>query len=273
VKEKNIEDWLTQLKNPSECESGREQAVMTAIKSGLSASQQSSELDQLALQRLHRRIEQEGLYQQAKYQQPKVKRGRNLHRYGYAAAVLLGVAIMLDLSVFKGPTRQALRSAADSDSAQFKMMAASPQMRKDIAEEEMIESRAEAMSGEQYLADAAKNEAAEMSSAMAKRDRVAAAPQENEQQQAARQKGGVVAYRLVVTDKQWQTLSELAGEGISLKQGANAGHWLLQLNSEADAQRWQQALPESGRNKPWPIAQRIDIKLEIVEAQRGDRNE
>jgi len=273
VKEKNIEDWLTQLKNPSECESAREQAVMAAITSGLSASQQPIEVDQLALQRLHRRIEQEGLYQQAKYQQPKVKRGRNLHRYGYAAAVLAGLAIMLDLSVFNGPTRQALRSAADSDSAQFKMMAASQQMRKDIAEEEMIESRAEAMSGEQYLADAAKNEAAEMSSAMAKRDRVAAAPQANEQQQAARQKEGVVAHRLVVTDKQWQALRELAGEGISLKQGANVGHWLLQLNSEADAQRWQQALPESERNKPWPIAQRIEFKLEVVETLRGDRNE
>jgi hypothetical protein len=273
VKEKNIEDWLTQLKNPSECESDREQAIMAAIKSGLSASQQSIEVDQLALQRLHRRIEQEGLYPQAKYQQPKVKRGRNLHRYGYAAAVLAGLAIMLDLSVFNGPTRQALRSAGDSDSAQFKMMAAAPQMRKDIAEEEMIESRAEAMSGEQYLADAAKNEAAEMSSAMAKRDRVAAAPLANEQHQAARQKGGVVAHRLVVTEKQWQALRELAGEGISLKQGANVGHWILQLNSEADAQRWRKALPESERNKPWPIAQRIEFKLEVVETLRGDRNE
>lgn len=113
----------------------------------------------------------------------------------------------------------------------------------------------------------------QMSSAMAKRDRLATAPLANEQYQAARQKENFVVQRLVLTETQWQALEELAGEGISLKQGANAGYWLLQLHSEADAQRWQKALPDSERNTFWPIAQRIDIELELAETPRGDRNE
>ncbi|MBQ0760388.1 hypothetical protein [Zhongshania sp.] len=278
MKDNNIDDWLAQLRNPSECESDREKTVMGAIKSGLGTSEELADVDELALQRLHRRIEQEGLYQQPNV----VKRRRNLHRYGYAAALLVGLTIILDVSVFKDAKQEALIAAADSV-VQSRVMVSSPQMSEDAAEEQAFES-SEAMSGEQYLAATARDDAQQEASA--KSDRLASAPTALAKRQskatsqefaadasrakaALSQKVASEERRLVLTATQWQALLELSDNGISLDKGDDVDRWVLLLNSNLDGQRWREALPLLQREQSWPIGVKTEFELEL----RGDRNE
>ena len=280
MKDNDIDDWLTQLRNPSECASDREKAVMDAIKSGLGTSEEFADVDELALQRLHRRIEQEGLYQQPNV----VKRRRNLHRYGYAAVLLVGLTIILDVSVFKGAKQEALITAADS-AGQSRVMASSPQMSEDAADKQAFElgelESNEAMSGEQYLAATARDDAQQGGSG--KSDRLASAPAKQQSKAASQEfaadasrakaapspKMAIVERRLVLTETQWQALQELSDNGISLEKGDDVDHWVLLLSSDVDGQRWREALPPLQREQSWPIGVKIEFGLEL----RGDRNE
>ncbi len=297
MKKIDIEDWLTRLRDSRECESAREKDVMDAIRSGLSASEQQAEVDQLALQRLHRRIEQEGLYQ------TPVKRSRNLHRYGYAAVLLVGLTIILDLSVFDRSVINSgnfdkLSRAVPSDAARYEVAASAAIKDKAGRAEAEHELAHGEMSDERLLADfasMAKTDSAQANSAMLKSapkpERLAAAPSAQQDKVAtqgktegqnsvadtalaeatAGQNLNEPPRRLSLTDLQWQTIRALADEGISLEERKAIDHWILRLNSEVDQRRWRAALPDSQQNLDWPI--RKDIALEVVISGSGDRND
>lgn len=288
----DIEDWIKRLHDTDECESDREQAVMDAIQSGLRASEPAAEVDQLALQRLHRRLAQEGLYR------APLKPRRSLQRYGYAAVLLVGLTIILDLSVFdrsvlNSRKPELLSTAVQTDAARYEVAASLPAKRMASSVEAEIAASADAMSRERSLADAAKKDKAQASGGVAKPspspERLAAAPpslqsktthQEfaadtSQAESTARQKVSAPVHRLALTDSQWQSLRALSEHGISLEQGRSANHWLLLLSNETQQQRWRALLTEPHRNFKWPIGQQIELEIDLDAGGelRGDDNE
>jgi hypothetical protein len=286
VTENDIDNWVARLRQPEQCESDCEKAVMKAIKGGLRASAPAAEIDQLALKRLHNRIEQEGLYR------PRAISSRRLYRYGTAAALLVGVALVIDLPIFDRAVvdqysmREAPNIAKDTEMARYEALAAAPEKAASSREADELPPSVHAEAGGQYLVDSGQKDDARSANALAKAERhhallAARAMQDSDiaqqdvsakaaRQNAAPDKLLTTEYRrLVLTAIEWQALRKLTDEGVDFARDSENGPWVLLLKNQMEQQRWRKALPKVALELSWPIDQRIKIDVVVI----GDRDE
>ncbi len=284
--ENDIDNWVARLRQPEQCESDCEKAVMKAIKGGLRASAPAAEIDQLALKRLHNRIEQEGLYR------PRAISSRRLYRYGTAAALLVGVALVIDLPIFDRAVvdqysmREAPNIAKDTEMARYEALAAAPEKAASSREADELPPSVHAEAGGQHLVDSGQKDDARSANALAKAERhhsllAARAMQDSDiaqqdvsakaarQNTAPSQSSATEYRRLVLTDIEWLTLRKLAEEGVDFARDSEIESWVLLLKNQEELQRWRKALPHSALNVSWPIEKEIEIDVVVI----GDRDE
>lgn len=89
----DIEDWIQSLKNPELAPAGRQRAVMQQIHN-VAKTDDEPLVDELALRRLHQRLEAEGWYQES-VSRPRTK-PRWLTPLASAAVLLLSVSLGLE---------------------------------------------------------------------------------------------------------------------------------------------------------------------------------
>jgi hypothetical protein len=269
----NTDDWLNRLADPAACETEKERAVMEAVRSGLRAADSPSQTDQLTLERLHKRIASQGLYD------PPLVRSRRTQLLGYAAVLLMGVGLVMTYTFSNKPLHEAALQVA----------VVSPSASESYAKQYMARSEADDKESERRPAAGATVEAEAyaspqpMAAATAKpsapKDQpqyeyrsnnfaadVAESEQPISQQLASKQaaaKKQTQVIRLSLSVDQWRGLYALNQDGLSLKKGDEAGLWVLLISSELAKLQWLDRLPESYRDERWSINTEIDMQVDI----------
>ncbi|CAA0084075.1 hypothetical protein [Zhongshania aliphaticivorans] len=258
----HIDDWLKRLADPAACETEKERAVMNAVRSGLRAAEPATQIDQLALQRLHKRLASEGVYDAA------IARSRRFHVFGYAAVLLLGVSIILNYAVTDKPLHEAALQLSEESATKRESYSKQIQAAND---ELAVDEREMTQFSDSSIVDEA---VAQMASRAKQEMSVSASPEQYGRADSGSEfdadsvasKPRTLKYlnspiELRLTATQWQALSELNHEGISLSESEAEGVWVLILNSESSKARWINALPKPYKMESWPLNTEIEIQL------------
>lgn len=260
----HIEDWLKRLVDPGACENEKERTVTGAVRSGLRAAEPETQADQIALQRLHKHLASQGLYDDA-----AVVRSRRVQLFGYAAVLLLGVSIILNYAVSDRPLHEAALTLSKNSGSKSESYS-----------KQILETQGSTVNEEREFAQlsdaiAADETPAQMAS-RAKPQALASAPEAQYQRAygASESAGDMTASKSPVLKKsrspiklslatsQWQLLAGLNHEGISLANTDTDGLWILVLNSKAGKAQWQAALPKRYKQEDWLI--NVDIEIQLV---------
>lgn len=253
-----VEDWLKRLVDPSACETEKERAVMKAVRSGLRAAEPEVQTDHVALQRLHKRLADQGLYD------APVAGSRRMQMFGYAAVLLLGVSIILNYAVMDKPLHEAALQISTDRALQRELYSQERQAAKD-----------ERLAGEREAARFSDSSvAAEMASQAKQKMSVSSAPERvyggndiEADQPAPKPKAFktlISSIEMGLTPKQWQALYELNKQGVSLVKTEVEDIWILTLSSEASKARWIDTIPKPYKTENWPINTDIEIRLVIA---------
>ncbi|WP_269620511.1 hypothetical protein [Zhongshania sp. BJYM1] len=289
----NTDDWLKRLADPAACETEKERVVMEAVRSGLRAADSPSQTDQLTLERLHKRIAGQGLYD------PPLVRSRRTQLLGYAAVLLMGVGLVMTYTFSNKPLHEAaLQVAVVSPSASESYVKQS-MARKDAVSSEEHEAAQVFVSKEDdvyVLASPAASPTAAPMAAPRKPQALASAVQEPPQKppmessqgayranefaadramaelstsidSAAKNTGAkkteirksVQPVKLALSMNQWQALYTLNPETLSLTKTEQENVWILILYDENSKTQWIASLPETSKDKNWPINVEIDV--------------
>lgn len=252
-----IEDWLERLVDPSAYKTEKERAVMKAVRSGLRAAEPVVQIDQVALQRLHKRLADQGLYD------APVARSRRMKLFGYAAALILGVSIILNYAVMDKPLHEAaLQISTDSASKRESYS----QERQAAKDERLADEREVARFSDSSIAAEMTAPAKQKMSASSAPERVYGGNDSEAGRPAPKPESPKLnsPIEMRLTTKQWQALYELNKQGLSLVKSEIEDIWILTLSNEASKVRWIDALPKSYKNESWTINTDIEIQLVIA---------
>ncbi|CAA0102272.1 Uncharacterised protein [Zhongshania aliphaticivorans] len=241
----DIDNWLAKLNKPSLSDNDTERLVFESVRSGLNAAAKETAPDELALQRLHQRLESEGLYRT----QNRFK--SHLPRYGLAAAVLLGLTLAIDQGAFKPPNRAPLESSYELTE---KDVASTADSYAPLAYERQAPAPSHQFSAAPPPAALAQKKSSLIQSeALTKKN--ADATQSNALNQISRS--------LSLTTDQWNAIKSAKINNLRLKPTDNSNQWTLLISTPQAQLAWIELLPKDQADKPWPIDEIIDVRIEV----------